>query len=355
MKNTEMAKAFKLFAEGFTILAQCTETLCEIQGDVQPVKNTKSEIVEKDNTPVNEPPKKDLKPIAPKKDATPPKDTNAEEVFSKEELTKMGYNDIKALAKKLGVKAIGSKQTIIDAIISLNGVPEEEEEIEKTPEKSPQKINKISKKVEEPEEIEEPEEEEEIEEEEESTLYDTVALALEEYEDEDLATILSDIGVSPKGKRQALLAKIVQAIEEGKLEWDTEETEEETVDNTEKPSQEIQEDEDEEDDFVGSETRRRTCINLVDDTLKAIQDGDISHKEILKYLKKFDEKYVSLGEEEDAQEYVAILCDLVDDEGTLHELEEPYFVGDDIYCCAQPLVEVDGDLYCEICGTTYQA
>ena len=47
--------------------------------------------------------------------------------------------------------------------------------------------------------------------EEETTLYDQIVTDLEGYSDEELADILSSVGVSPKGKRQALLAKIVSS------------------------------------------------------------------------------------------------------------------------------------------------
>ena len=78
-------------------------------------------------------------------------------------------------------------------------------------------------------------------------------------------------------------------------------------------------------------------------------------KEIIKFLKEYHNgKYVSQGEDADIEEYMAIQCDLIDDEGTKHDLADPYYVGDDVFCCGQHLKQLNDDYYCEICGTTYE-
>ena len=176
---------------------------------------------------------------------------------------------------------------------------------------------------------------------EETTLYDQIVSDLEGYSDEELADILSSVGISPKGKRQALLAKIVQAIEEGVLEW------EEDEEATEEPKEEVQD----------TTNARRVARRKEEERITlAIEKGELSHKEIIKYLKDFNNgRYVSQGLDGDVEEYICIQCDLIDDEGHKHELADPYYVGDDVFCCGQQLQEVDNDLYCEVCGTTYEA
>lgn len=360
MRNQEIAKAMKLIAEGFTTLAVAFEGAEDTITTVD-VKEVAKEVVKK---------VEDVKPVleAPKKEAVveTKEEPTTEGTLTPEELDAKTYNEIKALAKELGVKAVGSKKSIIDNILAVAGTPvseneETEEEVVEAPSKTPVEDEEevIDDTV---EEIEEDNEGEEVDAEE--TLYDVVERDLADYSDEELADILSDVGISPKGKRQALVAKIVQAIEDGKLAWDEESTEEVVEEKPEpkkatkepvKKKEVVEEEpEDEEETFLGTETRRVACEKEVDSIEKALDKDEISHKEIIKYLKDFyNGKYVSQGLDSDIDEYIAIQCDLIDDEGDKHELADPYYIGDDVFCCGQKLKDVKGDLYCEICGTTY--
>lgn len=387
MRNKEIAKGLRLIAEGFTTLAVAYEKEDSTEPKIVGVDLSKESDAVVNNTvdtstghvvnqEVVEPVQttEEVKETTPEvKDEVKPEGTS---IPTEQELNALSYNEIKAKAKELGIKAVGSKKVIIENILALNNNVEEttdETPVEETtPTESPNQDD-IEEAVDNTEEIpsedrgeeidlseESPEDEEELPEEA-NTIYDKVAKDLEGYTDEELADILSDIGVSPKGRRQALLAKIVQAIEDGKLEWedDFEEVEgsEEVLDlnedDFEVPSNGNDTESDQE-DFKGTETRKQSCYEECDKIEEIVAKGEISHKQILKFLKEYHNgKYVSLGEESDLEEYMAINCDLIDDEGNKHELSDPYYIGDDVFCCGKQLKDLDNDLFCEVCGTTY--
>lgn len=363
MRNQEIAKGLRLIAEGFTTLAVAYENAPVVTGvdmasEDKTVKSTidtttgkvvKQEVVE----PVKETEEvKETTPVEVKEEAEVTTSFPTEE-----ELNALSYNDLKAKAKEMGVKAVGSKKVIIENILALNNTEEVKEEAPTEAE-----MDKAIEEAEIPTEdrgeeieidMEDDDQDEDALPEGETTLYDQVVADLEGYSDEELADILSEVGVSPKGRRQALLAKIVQAIEDGKLEWEEEESEEAT-----EPSKDVEPQDDQEvdeDGFVGTEARKQASYEECDKIEEDIERGNISMKEIIKFLKEYHNgKYVSQGEDADVEEYMAIQCDLIDDEGTKHDLADPYYVGDDIYCCGAILKELNEDLYCEHCGTTYE-
>ena len=263
----------------------------------------------------------------------------------------------------MGVKAVGSKKAIIENILALNNIEEVKEEEAPTEAEMDKAIEEAEIPTEdrgEEVDMEADDQDEDALPEGEPTLYDQVVADLEGYSDEELADILSEVGVSPKGRRQALLAKIVQAIEDGKLAWEdeSEHTTEDAPQEATEPSKDVEPQDDQEvdeDDFVGTEARKQACYEECDKIEEDIERGNISMKEIIKFLKEYHNgKYVSQGEDADVEEYMAIQCDLIDDEGTKHDLADPYYIGDDIYCCGAILKDLNEDLYCEHCGTTYE-
>lgn len=359
MKSKEIAKALRLIAEGFTTLANAYEV-------EEPVV-TGVDIAKQEDTTVKPETKEETKqeivePEVPKVEE--PKEVVTEvEDFTEESLNAMSYNDLKALAKKIGVKGVGSKASIVSNILATI---EPQPTVEEKPEPEVEEIKETAPVVE-PEVIEEVPNEpvEEISEEEgipveqlieeEKTFYDQVVADLEGYSDEELADVLADIGISPKGKRQALLAKIVQAIEDGLLEWDEEESKEATEPVKEEVETPTIIDESEEDAPQYSKAKEYAMTKEADRIYDEIKNGDLSTKEIIKYLKDFyNGQYEPTNTTQDVEEYIAIQCDLIDDEGIKHDLADPYYVGDDVYCCGQNLKEINDDYYCEICGTTYQ-
>lgn len=349
-------EAIDTMGKAFTILASALgaqESEAPAHGKTEPkvseapVKETKKE--EPKKAPVNEEPK--VEPVQEAPNTTV-------EVDIPEDLESLSYNELKQLAKKVGVKAVGSKKDLISAISGgeVQEAPKKEakketkkaEPVEESLEVAEEESNVIpmdrSKDVKEPEKTQE-----------DTTLYDRIVSDLEGYSDEELADILSDIGVSPRGKRQALLAKIVTAIEEGKLEWEEDEETTEVEDTVPVQEEDNASDEEVAEEILGSDERKKAVEALRDELTDAYNNDDLTDKEILTYLKKYyNNNYTSNDPIEDAELYIEIQCNLIDDEGEAHEFEDPYYIGDDAYCCGLQLKQInDTDLYCEHCGTTY--
>lgn len=134
-------------------------------------------------------------------------------------LNAMTMAELKEIAKGLGVAVRGTKSAIIGRILEAQDTAEDvvEEEVEEV-------------------------EETEVVGEEELEVEEDLETQLAEYTLEELAEMLTDVGISAKGKKQALIAKVVKAVEEGKIAFEeededaveeVEETEEEGIDVTE--------------------------------------------------------------------------------------------------------------------------
>lgn len=170
------------------------------------VKEAKDEVAEKRAS------KKDKK-VEPKEEV---KEDDAVETaeYSMEELKAMTQAELKALAKELGVSVRGSKSAILGRILEKIDVAEVEEE--------------------EPvEEAEEPVTEEGENDD------DPIQEALEELELEDLADLCEQAELSTKGKKQALIARLMTAHNAGEIDL-TDFFEEEDI--TEEVDEEIEED-----------------------------------------------------------------------------------------------------------------
>lgn len=121
------------------------------------------------------------------------------ESMSLEELKELAKeNDIELPKKKKSQKAADYLEAIRELLAEELGAEEEDEE----------------------EEEEEDEDEEEDDEEEEEDI--ATQLGLNDMDVEELAEILEDYELSTKGKKQALIARIVKAVEDGIIELDEE-------------------------------------------------------------------------------------------------------------------------------------
>ena len=152
-----------------------------------------------------------------------------------EDLNSKTLKELKDLAKELGVSTKGSKSTIIGRILEAQ--------------------DNVEEVVEEPEEnILTEEEVEEFEEATETGEDNPLEAQLNEMSVEELADIWAEVGISTKGKKQSLIAKVLKAVEEGKIELadeedadEEEEVVEETVEEVEEPVNDtIEETEDDE-------------------------------------------------------------------------------------------------------------
>lgn len=168
------------------------------------VKEAKDEVAEKRAS------KKDKK-VEPKEEVK--EDDTVESEYSMEELKAMTQAELKALAKELGVSVRGSKSAILGRILEKLDVAEVEEE---------EPVAEAEEPV--TEEVEND---------------DAVQEALEELELEDLADLCEQAELSTKGKKQALIARLMTAHNAGEIDL-TDFFEEEDI--TDEVDEEIEED-----------------------------------------------------------------------------------------------------------------
>ena len=175
---------------------------------------------------------------------------------------------------------------------------------------------------------------------------------LEEYTVEELADICAEYELSTKGKKQALIDRIVKGILDGTIELEDEDEEEEPEE--EKTSlKKVKE--------YDNPQRAEKEAEVEADIRGKYEKGKLKDNEIKKFLDKYNEGDPECAgckgcSKEDMLEcYIDIHKALVDDDGDLNEFEEPYVRHGEYFCCGRELKELEnGDLYCQVCGTEYQ-
>ena len=125
----------------------------------------------------------------------------------------MTFNDLKKLCKANGLSTAGSRAELI---ARLSGEDEADDEDE-APKKSTSKKSTAKGKKPTADEDEDDDGDDEDEDDEES-VQSQVEAATEGMSLEDLAEFCEENGLSSKGKRQALIARIVKAVEAGDIE-----------------------------------------------------------------------------------------------------------------------------------------
>lgn len=300
------------------------------------------------------------KPNKPKSVSTPKakKSEPASSELSEDELNGMTYNDIKKLAKELGISAVGNRKELIKKILAADTsesdkeeVSDEVEEVTETKKSAPKTAVKksLSKtKVEEP--VEEEPEDEEDEAEEVDPVEARILEATEDMSDDEIRELLEDVGVSSKGKRQSLITKLVAAVNDGLIDLDDEEESSDSTEEVEEPA-----------DVTEGMTKKRkkTYEELCDETTEAFESGEITRDDLISFINAFngtDETYKKVPDEELITKYLELSAMLVDDEGNVTE-EGAYFINEEPYCCGHPLhFDEDSDKFvCECCGSEYEA
>lgn len=194
--------------------------------------------------------------------------------------------------------------------------------------------------------------EEETEDEEDERIKIVEEYGLEEYTVEELADICAKYELSTKGKKQALIDRIVKGILDGTIELEDEDEEEEPEE--EKTSlKKVKE--------YDNPQRAEKEAEVEADIRDKYEKGKLKDNEIKKFLDKYNEGDPECAgckgcSKEDMLEcYIDIHKALVDDDGDLNEFEEPYVRDGEYFCCGRELKELEnGNLYCQVCGTEYE-
>ena len=305
-------------------------------------------------------------------------------------LESLSIAELRKMAKELGLDTKGKKVDIIARIEALNEPVEENveevvEEVIETPEVEEVEVEEVEDDDVEDDDVEdevliededdaeeEYEEEEADEDDEEPSELELLKAELEDYSLEELKEVLESVELSTKGKKQALISRIIQAVEDGIIAYGDDEEEieveddldelvtdedeievEEVTDEEESDDEEDYEDEEEEEELT---VREQAQAEIEERILEDYENGDLTDKQITKFLNEYSNgTFKTVNKKRSLNKYIEIMTELVDEDGDVVELGEPYYVGDDVaFCCGAELKEVDGDFYCEICGNEYE-
>jgi len=263
-------------------------------------------------------------------------------------LESLETDEIKEIAEQAGIK-VGKKvvkaklieelvedlDKLVEALEALGYYDEEDED----------------ETVEAPEEVIEQEEEEEDEEDERVKIIEEYGL--EEYTVEELADICAEFELSTKGKKQALIDRIVKGILDGTIELEDEEEEEEEVEEEKAPLKKVAEHD--------NPQRTEKEAEVEADIRSKYEKGKLKDTTIKKFLDKYNEGDPECAgcngcSKEDMLDcYIDIHKALVDDDGDLNEFEEPYMRDGEYFCCGREIKELEnGNLYCQVCGIEYE-
>lgn len=279
--------------------------------------------------------------------------------YTYDELMDMPYNDMKKYAKSVGVTAMGSREKIVNDILKTYGVeaPDEEDEDE---DEAPKKKAPASKKA--PAGKKTPaskksapvEEDEEDEEEDEVTAQ--VNEAVKDMEDSEIAELLKQAGLPSKGKRTALIARVIKGVKDEVIDLDGEEDEDEDGDeesiydslNDYENNEEI------------PEERAAAIKKFEAATNKKVKAKTLKMAMIKKALTAYygDEADLSeAGDEELVEAYIDMKCRFIDDEGDNYDgTDDAYYVNGMLACHGYICEESEdgSSLVCPVCGAEYE-
>ena len=364
--NAKVIEAIKGIRDNLTILI---EELEESSKTTLANAPETIEVIEEPEVEVQEEVESDTPSKTRKEREANEKLPNHEEGLTQEQLDGLSYNNLKRLAKDMGIPAVGSRDDLTQKILNYDGAEvesdaEEEEEDAPAPTKSPFKGTAKT-----PEPVDE--EDDDDEEEEVDPLIAKVNEAVEDMTDEEIMDVLADVGVKAKGKRQALISAVIKAVKEGKIDLDD--------DSEEESSDEDVEDKVDSEETVGesSEESAEYGVNdpnnpdMTKERLTAIQayeseirtdfsKGDLDRKQLVDWLNEYHNTKDTMKKKSDEDilnEYIHCSCLLINDDGEMPEEDGAYTVNGVPYCCGHELAyNEDNNTYiCEVCGSEYEA
>lgn len=270
--------------------------------------------------------------------------------LSREQLDSMTYNDLKKLAKELGVSAVGARPELTDRILGVEVTTEAEEVVDVSDAPAEESTG--------------------------DEIADKVRELAKDMSVSDIADVLAEVGVSAKGKKEALVEKLIKAVEDGLISLDDEDESEEEVETTDEPNvaeeeateeAEAETDEDEEYDPTNDPEnpnmtkKRLTALKAFEEsTRNSVKNGEITSKDMREFLAEFhDMKVADLKDYTDddiTDFYIDAASRFIDDDGEIVE-EEAYMLNGEPACCGHVLSydEKGGKFHCDICGNEYAA
>lgn len=320
-------------------ISKLFQSLADIFGEIAEEMKVKSVAEENKSSVKNE-------VISDKKE-----ESDNEEVTA-EELKEMSYNDLKAYAKSKGIKAIGSHKQLLTNILKTLDKENEEENIVNSSKSKETSVSTKKSAV----SVDEKDDEGEIED-------DDLRAVLAEMDTKELADILSEAGLSVKGKKEALITRTIKAVEDGLIEFEEEDEETEEYDTIEETEEEGEENADNSGEYDLNDPKnpnmtkeRKDAISAFMKELQAgIKKKKITDDDMTEFLiaAGYTQKEIK-GLDDIAEIYLQEKALFINDDGEEVEKEEPYSLNGEPACCGK-LLEKDGDTYtCSVCGAEYE-
>ena len=289
-----------------------------------------------------------------------------EGIYTKEALDGKKYNELKKIAKEVGVSAKGDRETLIDNILGASEQIEEDFDEDDEEETTLEDVEDEDDTDEDDDYEEEDVEEEPLDDEE--SLAEEIEERVSEMETEEIADLLVEAGISAKGKRQALINKLIKAVQDGVIaingEEGVEEEPEEEPEDDDYEEEDVEDDEEDVNDLSNPNIKpaRKKALKALKSMLeKKYNDNKLKVATMKKALKEYYDESADEIDDMDNDElfdaYLQLKMLFIDDDGDEVEEGAPYTLNGEPYCCGQPLQynEEDDTFICEICGGEYES
>jgi uncharacterized protein YdaT len=349
---TDMLMTLPVFE--MTELAETVGTL-ETAGTLETPKTSEKVVpVKKSTTKKSKVEKQEVDEVDETSDET-------DDIYTKEALDGKKYNELKKIAKEVGVSAKGDRETLIDNILGAS------EQIEEDFDEDDEEETTLEDVEDEDDTDEDDGEEEDVEAEpidDEESLAEEIEDRVSEMETEEIADLLVEAGISAKGKRQALINKLIKAVQDGAIAINGEGENEEEPEDDDYEDDEDEGDEEDVNDLSNPNIKpaRKKALKALKSMLeKKYNDGKLKAVTMKKALKAYYDESADEIDDMDNDElfdaYLQLKMLFIDDEGDEVEEGAPYTLNGEPYCCGQPLQynEEDDTFICEICGGEYES
>lgn len=283
------------------------------------------------------------------------------QTFTTAQLTGMKYNEFKKLASSLGVDCKGTRDEIMARVVATGVVTDAEGEapapVAKTTKPAiggksnkPAPVGKgNAKKADAPTTDEFDAQAEEI---------------AKSTPVEDIISSLADVDV--KATKLNYKKQLAKALREGLLsvgddeEAGGEDGGEEVDENTHFAEYDLSGANDPDN---MTEARAAACAEKQGAIIEQYQSGNLTEEALGEFIENngVQEEVDVLGEDYDETDllklYIEIAKHYIDNDGVEHEPGDAYMIGEDAYCCGQPLDydEKTGKFLCQHCGSDYEA
>lgn len=354
---TDMLMALPVFE--MTELAETVGTL-ETAGTLETPKTSEKVVpVKKSTTKKSKVEKQEVDEV----DEVDETSDETDDIYTKEALDGKKYNELKKIAKEVGVSAKGDRETLIDNILGAS------EQIEEDFDEDDEEETTLEDVEDEDDTDEDDGEEEDVEAEpidDEESLAEEIEDRVSEMETEEIADLLVEAGISAKGKRQALINKLIKAVQDGAIAINGKDEDEEEPEDDDYEDDDYEDEGDEEDvnDLSNPNIKpaRKKALKALKSMLeKKYNDGKLKAVTMKKALKAYYDESADEIDDMDNDElfdaYLQLKMLFIDDEGDEVEEGAPYTLNGEPYCCGQPLQynEEDDTFICEICGGEYES